>query len=175
MRRLLIIIFTIFFLSACSPKAINSDDGKKTAQFLINELNLENNNLEVVKKEYADGGIYDVYELNESITIIMNDKGGVDRINFINVDGDEVRKILTLIKFPESSSIERVLKTDGSTFTDEFDDEETLVEYQGVGVTLVYHSEFIKDLLDYNNPFTLQLLFDENTIAEYKEDVELRE
>ena len=137
---LLLVIFVL--LSACSKDQLDSKSAKDTAEYLNKELGYE---IEIEKvNDDFESESHIAYLISEDIRVRENNDGSVGEIEFANTEEDEIDRILEIMKFPKSNSINRVITDFNST---EFDTEYENLVNQDSQLHIIYYLRITKILL----------------------------
>lgn len=138
-KKLLLIVSMALFLFGCTEvKGINIDKPMQSAEFLNEELGL-NEEIKETTGEYLKS-IRNVIEIGDDTTILLNDDGVIEQININQLSREKVQETLKLIEFPDSSVINEVLSQTADTVT--FDNFDSFTDYEGVGVSVTHMGAF---------------------------------
>ncbi len=161
---LLIIVFIL--LSACSKNQVDTDSAKNTAEYINKELGYETE-VEKVNDDFESES-HVAYLISEDIRVRENNNGSVGEIEFANTEEDEIDRILEIMKFPKSDSINRVITDFNST---EFDTEyENYVNMEAEFITHEDLALFIAGLYAERNNYESGLKSPYYLIFTYNED-----
>lgn len=114
MRYLLVILFSVIFLGACtsSEQGIIQDDPISTAQYLgtIHEIELSEEDITFTDQDFGENlGILPVYELENNGLVRLNNDDEVEIVSFFNVNKEQVEVVLTDIGIENNTNFNRVL------------------------------------------------------------------
>lgn len=153
----------LIVISGCSANSVGIDknNSRQSAEYIKQEFE--------ILEEITEGEVEindkteQTYEIGEYINIVKGDLENTEQINFENLDIDGVYKILDLVHFPESRSIDYFI---GETHEDD-NSHKIFTAYKSTGISLIEKNDALQRSSG-SELYMLTVIYNKERFKEFK-------